>query len=116
MPIRKTVMCVSWLSYLATTREMLLNQAGYAVVSAIGKEQAISKWDASVDLLVLGHSLPRAEKQALIEWFKEHSKSPILSLLKPNQQKLPEADFGVEAHNPDDVVKAVREILPPVNR
>jgi DNA-binding response OmpR family regulator len=90
---------------------MLLTRAGYRVISALGKEEAVSKWDAKADLLVLGHSLPRDEKQALIQWFREHSKAPILSLLKPRQDKLPGADVGVEAFSPADVVRVVRKIL-----
>ena len=90
---------------------MLLSQAGYIVTSALGKEEAVSKWDSKVDLLVSGHSLPREEKQTLIEWFRERSKAPILSLLKPGQDKLPGADVGVEAFNPADVIRAVQTML-----
>jgi len=111
MPTPKSVLCVSWIPSLATTREMLLTQAGYTVISALGKEEAVSKWDPKADLLVLGHSLPRSEKLALIQWFREQSQSPILSLLKPGQDKLPGADVGVEAFNPADVVRAVQTIL-----
>jgi DNA-binding response OmpR family regulator len=112
MPTAKTVLCVSWIPSLATTREMLLTQAGYKVITAIGMDQAVSR-RAEADLLVLGHSLPRDEKQALIQWFKEYSDSPILSLLKPLQDKLPGADVGVEAFNPGDFIRAVQGILPP---
>ncbi len=111
MPTPKNVLCVSWIPSLATTREMLLTQAGYTVISALGKEEAVSKWDAKADLIILGHSLPRDEKLALIEWFREHSKVPILSLLKSGQEKLPGADVGVEAFSPAEVVRAVEKIL-----
>ncbi len=111
MPTPKKVLCVSWIPGLALTRELLLTQAGYQVISAVGKEEAMSKRDVKADLLVLGHSLPRDEKLALTQWFKEYSKSPILSLLKPGQDKLPGADVGVEALSPGDFIRAVQKIL-----
>src|SRR5262249_44449711 len=97
----------------STTREMLLTQAGYQVISVIGKEAAAANRNVKADLLVLGHSLPRDEKESMIQWFRKHSESPILSLLKPNQEKLPGADFGVEAFSPGDFIRAVKRILAP---
>jgi hypothetical protein len=107
----RTVLCVSWNPSLASTREMLLTQAGLLVISALGLAEAISRCRAKADLLVLGHSVPRDKKQAVIKCFREHSKAPILSLLRMGQDKLPEADFAVEAYNPDDFIRTVRTIL-----
>jgi hypothetical protein len=111
MVIPKSVLCVSWNPSLASTREMLIKQAGYRVISALGEEQARSHCRDKADLLVLGHSVPLDKKQAVIKCFREHSKAPILSLLGPGQDKLPEADFGVEAFDTADVIQAVRSIL-----
>jgi DNA-binding response OmpR family regulator len=112
MPFAKSVLCVSWNPSLASTRQMMLMQAGYAVISALGREDAALQCHAKADLLVLGHSVPRDEKQAVIKCFREHSKAPILSLLAAGQDKLPEADFAVEALNPAAFVKVVKAILP----
>jgi DNA-binding response OmpR family regulator len=90
---------------------MLLAQAGYRVISALGPEEAASRCKAKADLLVLGHSVPRDKKQTVIKCFREHSKAPILSLLTHGQDKLPEADFAVEAFNPSDFIEAVQTIL-----
>ncbi len=111
MPISKSVLCVSWNPSLASTREMLLTQAGYTVISALGEEEAASRCGAKADLLVLGHSVPQNEKQAVIKCFRQHCQAPVLSLLRPGQAKLPEADFAVEAFNPADFVQAVQNIL-----
>jgi len=111
VPRNNRVLCVSWNPSLASTREMLLTQAGYTVISALGPEKAASLCREEADLLVLGHSVPRDRKLAVIECFREHSKAPILSLLTVGQEKLPNADFGVEAHNPADFVQAVKTIL-----
>ena len=90
---------------------MLLTQAGYTVISALGIEEAATRCKAKADLLVLGHSVPRDKKQAVIKCFREHSSAPVLSLLRAGQEKLPEADFAVEALNPVDFVRAVQAIL-----
>jgi DNA-binding response OmpR family regulator len=108
----KSVLCVSWDPNLAGTRQMMLMQAGYVVVSALGREQAALNCHAKADLLVLGHSVPRVDKRTVIKCFRQHSKALILSLLEHGQKKLPEADFAVETLNPDDFVKAVKAILP----
>lgn len=110
-PNNKKVLCVSWNPSLASTREMLLTQAGYTVISALGLEEAASLCRATADLLVLGHSVPRDKKQVVIECFREHSRAPILSLLTVGQEKLPNADYGVEAHDPANFVQAVKMIL-----
>lgn len=107
----KSVLIVSWDQSLASTREMLLRGAGYLVTSAVGRTQAQSKCRSGADLLVLGHSVPPAEKKKVIACFRECSTGPVLSLLRPGQQKLPDADFGVEVSDPAEVIHVVREIL-----
>jgi DNA-binding response OmpR family regulator len=111
MPFAKSVLCVSWNPSLASTRQLMLMQAGYAVISALGREEAALQCHAKADLLLLGHSVPRDEKQAVIKCFREHSKAPILSLLNPGQDKLPEADVGVEGLSPGNFVREVQKIL-----
>lgn len=107
----KSVLVVSWEPNLARTREMLLCGAGYFVTSAVGRAQAQSQCSSRADLLVLGHSVPPSEKKEVIACFRQYSTAPVLSLLRAHQQKLPEADFAVEAFDPADVVDLVRQIL-----
>jgi hypothetical protein len=107
----KSVLVVSWDQGLASTREMLLSSAGYLVNSAVGRAQAASQCRCRADLLVLGHSVPPSEKKEVIACYRQYSTGPILSLLRSDQQKLPEADFGVEAFEPAQVLQVVRKIL-----
>ena len=107
----KSVLVVSWEPNLAKTREMLLRAAGYSVTSAVGRAQAHSQCRSRADLLVLGHSVPPSEKKEVVACFREYSTGPVLSLLSSHQQKLPEADFAVEAFDPADVVRVVHKIL-----
>jgi hypothetical protein len=109
---RKIVVCVSWEPSLAATRELLLVQIGCRVVSLIGPESEQHLEDESApDLLVLGQSIPPVSKKRIARLFRQGSKAPILSLLRPHQQRLAEADFAVEALTPEDLVRTVKQIL-----
>jgi hypothetical protein len=90
---------------------MLLSEAGYRVTSALGRTEAALGCRCGADLLVLGHSVPSSEKKEVIACYRKYSAGPILSLLRSDQQKLPEADFGVQASDPAEVVQVVRRIL-----
>jgi CheY-like chemotaxis protein len=109
---RKHVVCVSWESALAQTRQLVLERADYRVTSILGQEQLDKlRHITDADLLVLGHSVPRNLKQQAIQAFRQHCNAPVLSLLAPNQAKLKEADYGVEASSPADVIQTVKQIL-----
>jgi hypothetical protein len=107
----KAVLVISWDQNLATTRAMLLSGAGYRVTSAVGRAEAELRCRSKADLLVVGHSVPASEKKEVIKCYRQYSTGPVLSLLRPNQKKLPEADFGVEAFDPAEVVQVVAKIL-----
>jgi DNA-binding response OmpR family regulator len=111
MMSRKRIICISWNEALSKSRELLLRSLGVTVLSALYQRQAISACREKADLLVLGHSVPKEEKRSLIRCFREHSDAPVLSLLQTGDRKLPEATFGVESSKPEEVLRAVREIL-----
>lgn len=111
MSMDKSVLVISWHQSLAKTREMLLTTAGYVVTSAVGRAEAALRCRCGADLLVLGHSVPSAEKKEVIACYRQYSTGPVLSLLRSDQQKLPDADYGVEAFDPAEVVEVVRRIL-----
>jgi len=111
MSMAKSVLVISWHQSLAKTREMLLSTAGYVVTSAVGRAEAALRCRSGADLLVLGHSVPSAEKKEVIACYRQYSTGPVLSLLRSDQQKLPDADYGVEASDPAEVVQVVRRIL-----
>jgi CheY-like chemotaxis protein len=108
---KKRVLCISWDPSLAKTREMLLHAAGYEVTSALGYEGTAPVGSQDVDLLVLGHSVPREQKIGLVRLFRQHSQAPILSLLAHHQEPLPEANYWVQGGDPAALIAQVREIL-----
>ncbi|MGH9566736.1 MAG: hypothetical protein ACRD4I_12170, partial [Candidatus Angelobacter sp.] len=78
----KKVVCVSWVSELATTRELLLCQAGYQVVTVLGPRELIKLESISTaDLLILSHSIPRDQKLQAFIAFRHNCCAPVLSLL-----------------------------------
>jgi hypothetical protein len=107
----KRVICVSWNEALAKSRELLLRSLGVTVLSALYEKEARSACREDADLLVLGHSVPKEEKRSIIRCFRGHSSAPVLSLLRTGDTKLPEATFGVESANPEEVLSVVRQIL-----
>ncbi|HWC17972.1 MAG TPA: hypothetical protein VG498_13210 [Terriglobales bacterium] len=110
LPVQaKKVVCVSWVPQLAHTRELLLRQAGFEVISLLGVGD-LSRLDcnADADLLILSHSVPRQEKLNALTIFKRNCSAPVLSLLAPHQAKLPEADYAVEAFSPAEFLDAVK--------
>jgi DNA-binding response OmpR family regulator len=111
MTTEKRVICVSWNEALAKSRELLLRSLGVTVLSALYEQEARSMCREDADLLILGHSIPRAEKRKIIQCFREHSTAPVLSLLQTGDTKLPEATFGVESAKPEEVLRVVRQIL-----
>ena len=64
------------------------------------------------DLLVLGHSVPREEKLKIIACYRAANDSPVLSLLRPGEVKLAEAEYGIEYMNPELLMSTVHWILP----
>lgn len=64
------ILSVSYDQALLLTRQLMLEGQGYQVVSALGFKEAERKCkDGGFQLMVLGHSIPFNDKQALLESF-----------------------------------------------
>ena len=93
---------------------MLLEKAGFLVTPALGFTEAsrICRFDPFFDLIVLGHSIPRDEKVALIEMLRSSCKAPVLSISKHNDAPFPEADFSIESYEgPQALIAAIKSAL-----
>jgi CheY-like chemotaxis protein len=108
----KAVVCVSWNSELAWTRELLLRAAGFHVTTILGKSQLTRLREiTSTDLLILAHSVPQEEKLEALTTFRSNCRAPVLSLLMPHLAKLPGVDYAVEAFGPREFVAAVASAI-----
>lgn len=107
----KNILSVSYDSALLATREMLLEQKGYEVTSALGFTNAAEHCEnGSFDLFILGHSIPHKDKLHLIQMFRRHCPAPILSLERLGEIEVP-CDFHASPDDPEGFLKVVDDIL-----
>jgi DNA-binding response OmpR family regulator len=107
----KRILSVSYDDVLLATREMLLEQQGYEVTSALGFTDAVEQCQEShFDLFILGHSIPEKDKLHLTKTFRQSCPAPILSLERIGENHIP-CDFHASADDPERFVKVVQDIL-----
>ena len=110
---RDTILVASWDPILAVVRRQILETAGYEVVSAKGSRgvRTLCK-KKHVNLVVIGYSMPPAEKRRIWVEAREVCKAPILELHRGGKPELIESHaFAHESQVPDDFVKAVKSVL-----
>jgi DNA-binding response OmpR family regulator len=103
---------VSFDQPLLRTRHMSLEHEGYDMVSDVGLESSLEKYEGGgFDLLILGHSIDHAQKQQVVEVFRSACASPIVSLCRNNGERVIEgADFHIEP-DPEPLLKLINEIV-----
>jgi len=90
---------------------MLLEQAGYAVISAEGFAQALEACKSEYDLIIMGHSIPRDDKRLIIYDLRQCGcYAPVLSLLRAGEEAIPEAVKEIDPH-PQHVLDTVETML-----
>jgi DNA-binding NtrC family response regulator len=110
----KRILSISYDGSLLWTRQLLLQQMGYSVVSAEGFVAALDACEApnnKFDLAILGHSIPAKDKERIISHFKQLCDAPILALLRPHEGTMQTATRSIEADPPEGLIAAVREML-----
>ena len=95
---------------LLETREMLLRECGYEVVSAWGASEGVKHCTAKFDLLIIGHSMPHEEKRAIVTAFRAHNCAPVLALHRENEEMLEGVDFEIPPE-PQVVISAVASLI-----
>jgi DNA-binding response OmpR family regulator len=110
----KRILSISYDRSLLWTRQLLLEQLGYEVLSAEGFAQA---WDAieerknNFDLIILGHSIPPKDKSAIVQHMRDSSQAPILALLRPYESPVAEAARSIDAGDPGAFLHSVKDML-----
>jgi len=106
------ILSISYDYNLLATRRLMLEEAGYEVVSAEGFTEAIESCDGNFDLIIMGHSIPQKDKRAIVaEYRNQGCNAPVVSLLRFGERPIPEAAFGVDPGNPWELLKAIDQIL-----
>lgn len=107
----KHILSISYDDVLLVTRQMLLENRGYRVTSALGFTKATDYCkQPGFDLFILGHSIPDDDKLQLIKTFRETCPAPILSLERQGEERVP-SDFHASPDDPQRFVKVVDDIL-----
>jgi DNA-binding NtrC family response regulator len=107
----KRILSVSYDAVLLATRQMLLEQKGYTVTSALGFREALEHCqNDGFDLFVLGHSIPEKDKLHLIETFRVSCPAPILSLERIGEKQV-KCDFHASPDDPEKFLQVVEKIL-----
>ena len=108
-----SVLSISYDESLLRTREWLLSAAGFSVTSALGFTDAAAHCrNSAYDLVIVGHSIPRKDKAALIEQIRMHNHTRVLSLRRQGEDSIPGADLSVESsEGPDALIAAVKTVL-----
>jgi|SRR5579871_5802615 len=106
------ILSVSYDALLLQTRQLLLQSRGYTVTSAEGYVDAIRKCRAGgYDLLIIGHSIPHTDKEAIMAETKQHCPAPVLALLRSNEPELAGAAESVDASRPELLIEAVARLV-----
>ena len=107
-----SVLSISYDESLLRTREWILQGAGFHVTSALGFIEASSLCrEDRFDVVIIGHSLPQADKTALIQQVRTHNYTRILCLRRVGEGLLPGVDHSVEPSSGDVLLEAVRTAL-----
>ena len=108
-----SILSIAYDQSLLVTREWILKSAGFNVTSALGFADAIGHCQSSAfDIAIIGHTLPRKDKQALATQIRTHNHTCIVSLRAFGEESLSEADFILDAsEGPDALIAAVRGAL-----
>jgi DNA-binding response OmpR family regulator len=111
--MRRRILSISYDLSLLTTRQMLLEQAGYQPISALGFTDAVQRCrEGKFDLAIIGHSIPQKDKRALVQEIRQSCKAPVLSLYTTSEGPLEAAEYAIDANEgPAAVLNMVNQIV-----
>ena len=107
------ILSVSYDVALLNSRQLLLESLGCRVISASDFEQTMQHCSlpgGSFDLLVLGHSIPQLEKNAIITAFRSHSSAPVIALKKVGEEPTSAADWEIEPE-PAHLLQVISRVI-----
>jgi DNA-binding response OmpR family regulator len=110
----KTVLVASRDPRLADVRKAVLEEAGYRVIPATtATEFANECRNNTIDLVLMGYSLPPADKRRIYVEVRTHCKTPVLELHENGRPELVEPGyiFAHRSYTPEDFLEAVNSIL-----
>ena len=110
-PERK-VLAISYGKALLDTRRMILELNGFHVTTALGWNEALHMCGRAgdFDLVMIGSSIPRSDKEKLLTEAKRNGAVKVLSIRQPGDPPLPRAEYSIESlYDAQELVKVVKE-------
>jgi DNA-binding response OmpR family regulator len=107
------ILSVSYDPSLLSTRHLVLQTEGHGVTSVCGLAAALQQCKAGsrFDLLIVGHSIPHSDKEALIEAFRANRPSaPIIAMTRPGEGLVRHADLEIES-DPRVLLDSVMKLM-----
>lgn len=108
------ILSVSYDESLLKTRQLMLEQCGYQVVSALGFTDSLKYCTegGAFDLFVLGHSIPVKDKLALVQAFRAHGGRVVVALKRVGEDLASTgADFQAEPSDPAGMLNLISRII-----
>jgi hypothetical protein len=105
------ILSVAYSEILKTTRQLLLEQQGHSVYSALdlAEIEAMERMEI-VDLALIGHGFRGAEKRRIAHLVNHHIPGlPILEMCFQSPE-IPGADF-ILSDSPDELIAAIQLVL-----
>lgn len=106
------ILSVSYDISLLESRRLILESIGHEVVSALSFFEALKACQSQkdFDLFILGHSISREDKEALVSAFRAHCPGIVVALKRPGEAPVQGADFEIEPA-PDGIVNVITQIV-----
>lgn len=105
------ILSISYDKALLHTRAMMLSREGFEVESAVGFTAAIQACKKGrFDLVIMGHSIPSADKSAIVKQLRAVCETPILALRRPNEPPIKTAEYNLDSGDPQRFLGYVKEI------
>jgi DNA-binding response OmpR family regulator len=116
MTVQQKILVVSHDPHLADVRKDILELAGFEVLAAHNFKDVQEACKKKPDLVMIGYSLPPAEKRRVWVEVRENCNAPVLELHETQGPSLMADAFMADAffHQaaaPDDFLSAVKRIL-----
>jgi hypothetical protein len=103
----RRVFQIAYTERLCHERAHLLRTLGYGVLSVIGSEAAkrllrtVHIRPADIDLFMVGHAAPEAEREETVAWLKARYPLVRVLALNPPDTRIPGADHNVPLNGPE---------------
>jgi DNA-binding response OmpR family regulator len=105
------ILSISYDVSLLQTRALMLLREGFEVESAVGFSDAIQACELrTFDLVIIGHSIPLEDKEAIIKRLRRVCATPVLALRRPNEPPVKSADYNLESGDPHQFLSYVKKI------